>query len=159
MPWLGGFQRQRQHAAHIDGLTLAYAHTRVLEVPDRPIQPEVLRPWLKGPAPGNRIRFLQHPELRGAPDRTAHAGLHRHVLARAGLLRKERPVPRLCPQSPAWAARLARCVAKHPRAGNRLRHDAETTGGLQPPGTCELPEIQQLVVSNLQELQLWLMMY
>ena len=34
-------------APHVEGLALAYAHTMVLEVPDRTIRPEVLRPLLK----------------------------------------------------------------------------------------------------------------
>jgi predicted DNA-binding transcriptional regulator YafY len=34
-------------APHVEGLALAYAHTMVLEVPDRTICPEVLRPLLK----------------------------------------------------------------------------------------------------------------
>ena len=33
-----------ERAPHIDGLALAYAHTKVLDVPDRTIRPEVLRP-------------------------------------------------------------------------------------------------------------------
>ena len=33
-------------APHVEGLALAYAHTMVLEVPDRTIRPEVLRPLL-----------------------------------------------------------------------------------------------------------------
>ena len=34
-------------APHIEGLALAYAHTEVLDVPDRSVRPEVLRPLLK----------------------------------------------------------------------------------------------------------------
>ena len=34
-------------APHVEGLALAYAHTKVLEVPDRSIKPEILRPLLK----------------------------------------------------------------------------------------------------------------
>ena len=34
-------------APHVEGLALAYAHTMVLEVPDRTIRPEVLRPLLR----------------------------------------------------------------------------------------------------------------
>lgn len=111
---------------------------------------------LKGPAPGNRIRFLQHPERRAAPDRTAHAGLHRHALARAGLLRKERPVPRLCPQSLAWQPDLLDAL---PNTREQETDFGMTQRQLVPPAAGELPEVQQLVVSNLQELQLWLMMY
>ena len=118
--------QNNERAPHIDGLALAYAHTRVLEVPDRPIRPEVLRPLLKACREGLRLETeyvsFNTPQRRGAPDCPAHTGLHRHALARASLLRKERPVLRLCPQSPAWAARLARRVAKHPRRGRRLEY-------------------------------------
>lgn len=38
--------QNNERAPHIDGLALAYAHTNVLEVPGRPIRPEILRPLL-----------------------------------------------------------------------------------------------------------------
>jgi predicted DNA-binding transcriptional regulator YafY len=39
--------QNHDRAAHVDGLALAYAHTQVLQVPDRSIRPEVLRPILQ----------------------------------------------------------------------------------------------------------------
>ena len=39
--------QNHDRAAHIDGLALAYAHTQVLQVPDRSIRPQVLRPILQ----------------------------------------------------------------------------------------------------------------
>lgn len=39
--------QNNERAPHIEGLALAYAHTKVLEVPDRSIKPEILRPLLK----------------------------------------------------------------------------------------------------------------
>ena len=47
--------QNNERAPHIDGLALAYAHTKVLEVPDRPIRPEVLRPLLKACRDGLRL--------------------------------------------------------------------------------------------------------
>jgi predicted DNA-binding transcriptional regulator YafY len=39
--------QNHDRAPHIEGLALAYAHTQVLQVPDRSIRPEVLRPILQ----------------------------------------------------------------------------------------------------------------
>lgn len=39
--------QNHDRAAHIEGLALAYAHTQVLQVPDRSIRPQVLRPILQ----------------------------------------------------------------------------------------------------------------
>jgi len=39
--------QNNERAPHIEGLALAYAHTKVLEVPDRSIKAEILRPLLK----------------------------------------------------------------------------------------------------------------
>jgi len=47
--------QNNERAPHIDGLALAYARPRVLEVPDRPIRPEVLRPLLKACREGLRL--------------------------------------------------------------------------------------------------------
>ena len=47
--------QNNERAPHIDGLALAYAHTKVLEVPDSPIRPEVLRPLLKACRDGLRL--------------------------------------------------------------------------------------------------------
>ena len=47
--------QNHERAPHIDGLALAYAHTEVLQVPDRSIRPEVLRPLLKACREGLRL--------------------------------------------------------------------------------------------------------
>lgn len=39
--------QNHERAHYIEELALAYAHTEVLQVPDRTIRPEVLRPLLK----------------------------------------------------------------------------------------------------------------
>ena len=36
--------QSHDRAPHVEGLALAYAHTEVLQVPDRSVRPEVLRP-------------------------------------------------------------------------------------------------------------------
>jgi len=73
---------------HIEGLALAYAHTRVLEVPDRPIRPEVLRPLLKACREGLRLETeyvsLNTPqaEIRLiAPHTLVYTGMRWHVRA------------------------------------------------------------------------------
>lgn len=47
--------QNRMRAPHIEGLALAYAHTEVLQVPDRSIRPEVLRPILQACREGLRL--------------------------------------------------------------------------------------------------------
>ncbi|PTU76361.1 helix-turn-helix transcriptional regulator [Pseudomonas mangrovi] len=45
--YLHMLDQNRERAPHIEGLALAYAHTEVLQVPDRSVRPEVLRPILR----------------------------------------------------------------------------------------------------------------
>lgn len=45
--YLNLLNQNHDRAPHIEGLALAYAHTEVLGIPDRPILPEVLRPLLR----------------------------------------------------------------------------------------------------------------
>ncbi|WAH59468.1 WYL domain-containing protein [Pseudomonas silvicola] len=73
---------------HIEGLALAYAHTRVLEVPDRPIRPEVLRPLLKACREGLRLETeyvsLNTPQAEVrliAPHTLVYTGMRWHVRA------------------------------------------------------------------------------
>jgi predicted DNA-binding transcriptional regulator YafY len=73
---------------HIDGLALAYAHTKVLEVPDRPIRPEVLRPLLKACREGLRLETeyvsLNTPNVEVrliAPHTLVYTGMRWHVRA------------------------------------------------------------------------------
>ncbi|MFF7709483.1 WYL domain-containing protein [Pseudomonas sp. NPDC007930] len=47
--------QNHERAPHIDGLALAYAHTEVLQVPDRSVRPEVLRPLLRACREGLRL--------------------------------------------------------------------------------------------------------
>ena len=75
-------------APHIEGLALAYAHTLVLEVPDRTIRPEVLRPLLKACRDSVVIAVeyvsLANPEPETrliAPHTLIYTGMHWHVRA------------------------------------------------------------------------------
>lgn len=47
--------QNHDRAPHIEGLALAYAHTEVLDVPDRSVRPEVLRPLIKACRDGLRL--------------------------------------------------------------------------------------------------------
>lgn len=80
--------QNNERAPHIDGLALAYAHTRVLEVPDRPIRPEVLRPLLKACREGLRLETeyvsfnTPNVEVRLiAPHTLVYTGMRWHVRA------------------------------------------------------------------------------
>jgi predicted DNA-binding transcriptional regulator YafY len=75
-------------APHVEGLALAYAHTMVLEVPDRTIRPEVLRPLLKACRESEAIAVeyvsLANPvpETRLiAPHTLVYTGMRWHVRA------------------------------------------------------------------------------
>ena len=75
-------------APHVEGLALAYAHTMVLEVPDRTIRPEVLRPLLKACRDSEVIEVeyvsLANPvpETRLiAPHTLVYTGMRWHVRA------------------------------------------------------------------------------
>lgn len=80
--------QNRDRAPHIEGLALAYAHTEVLEVPDRSIRPEVLRPILRACRAGLRLEAeyvsLANPtvEIRVmAPHTLVCTGMRWHVRA------------------------------------------------------------------------------
>ena len=75
-------------APHIEGLALAYAHTLVLEVPDRTIRPEVLHPLLKACRDSEVIAVeyvsLANPEPETrliAPHTLIYTGMRWHVRA------------------------------------------------------------------------------
>jgi predicted DNA-binding transcriptional regulator YafY len=75
-------------APHIEGLALAYAHTKVLEVPDRSVKAEILRPLLKACREGRRLDIdyvsLKYPAPEGrtiAPHTLVYSGMRWHVRA------------------------------------------------------------------------------
>ena len=53
--YLDMLAQNNERAPHIEGLKLAYAHTLMLQVPDRSIQPEVFRPLLRACREGLRL--------------------------------------------------------------------------------------------------------
>jgi predicted DNA-binding transcriptional regulator YafY len=75
-------------APHVEGLALAYAHTMVLEVPDRTIRPEMLRPLLKA-CRDSEVISVEYvslanpiPETRLiAPHTLIYTGMRWHVRA------------------------------------------------------------------------------
>lgn len=80
--------QNHDRSPHIEGLALAYAHTEVLEVPDRSIRPEVLRPLLKACREGLRLEChyvsLTDPQAEErliAPHTLIYTGMRWHVRA------------------------------------------------------------------------------
>lgn len=80
--------QNHERAPHIEGLALAYAHIEVLDVPDRSIRPEVLRPLLKACREGQRLECeyasFRTPEGETrliAPHTLIHTGMRWHVRA------------------------------------------------------------------------------
>lgn len=77
-----------ERAPHIEGLALAYAHTEVLNVPDRSVRPEVLRPLLRACCEGLRLECdyvsLANPVAETrliAPHTLVYTGMRWHVRA------------------------------------------------------------------------------
>ncbi|MFK0093597.1 helix-turn-helix transcriptional regulator [Pseudomonas sp. NPDC090592] len=86
--YLDLLNQNNERAPHIEGLALAYAHTEVLKVPDRSVQPEVLRPLLKACREKRRLDIeyvsFNSPELEGrtiAPHTLVYTGMRWHVRA------------------------------------------------------------------------------
>ena len=80
--------QNNERAPHIEGLALAYAHTKVLEVPDRSIKPEILRPLLKACRDHLSLEVdyvsLNSPTPEGrliAPHTLVYSGMRWHVRA------------------------------------------------------------------------------
>ncbi|EJM79597.1 WYL domain-containing protein [Pseudomonas sp. GM60] len=80
--------QNRERAAHIEGLALAYAHTELLLIPDRSIRPEILRPILQACREGLRLETdyvslaNPNPETRViVPHTLVFTGMRWHVRA------------------------------------------------------------------------------
>ncbi|AJG14347.1 TPA: WYL domain-containing protein [Pseudomonas aeruginosa] len=80
--------QNHDRAPHIEGLALAYAHTEVLDVPDRSVRPEVLRPLLKACREGLRLEceYVSFTTPDGetrliAPHTLIYTGMRWHVRA------------------------------------------------------------------------------
>lgn len=86
--YLSLLNQNHERAPHIEGLALAYAHTEVLGVPDRPIRPEVLRPLLRACREQLRLEIeyvsLTTPTAQVrliAPHTLVNTGMRWHVRA------------------------------------------------------------------------------
>jgi len=95
--YLDLLNQNNARAPHIEGLALAYGHTEVLKVPDRSVQPEVLRPLLKACREKRRLDIdyvsFNSPELEGrtiAPHTLVYTGMRWHVRAYCEKNRKYR---------------------------------------------------------------------
>lgn len=53
--YLHQLNQNHDRAPHAEGLALAYAHTEVLQLPDRTVRPELLRPLLRACREGLRL--------------------------------------------------------------------------------------------------------
>ena len=64
--YLHQLSQNHDRAPHAEGLALAYAHTEVLQLPDRTVRPELLRPLLRacreGPTPRVRVMSFTTPD-------------------------------------------------------------------------------------------------
>lgn len=80
--------QNHERAPHVEGLALAYAHTEVLNVPDRSVRPEVLRPLLRACREGLRLEceYVSFTTPSGetrliAPHTLIYTGIRWHVRA------------------------------------------------------------------------------
>lgn len=80
--------QNNERAEHLEGLKLACTHTQVLDVPDRSVRPEMLRPLLKACREGLRLETeyvslnTPEPEIRLiAPHTLVNTGMRWHVRA------------------------------------------------------------------------------
>lgn len=196
--------QNNERAPHIEGLKLAYAHTLVLQVSDRSIQPEILRPLLKACRDKLRLEIEYvslanpEPEVRVIePHTLVYTGMRWHVRAycekngqyRDFVLSRLRGQPDLLDASPNtreqdedWNVEVPIIFEPDWRLNAAQKAIIETDFGMTQGqlvvpsrralvkyvlqryqidhrNMAILPEAQQLVVSNLQELQPWLMKY
>lgn len=194
--------QNHERAPHIEGLSLAYAHIEVLDVPDRSIRPEVLRPLLK--ACRERLRFeVEYVSFRTpggetrliAPHTLIYSGMRWHVRAycekngeyRDFVLSRFRGTPELMDEpsehsrelDAGWNASITVILEPDSRLKPEQREILAADYGMQNGqlvirtrgalvqyvlqryqiDTTKVhtkPSAQQLVVSNLEELQPWL---
>jgi predicted DNA-binding transcriptional regulator YafY len=193
--------QNHERAPHIEGLAVAYAHTEVLQVPDRSIRPEVLRPLLKACRLGLRLETEYvslanpTPEIRLiAPHTLVYTGMRWHVRAycekngeyRDFVLSRLRGEPEVLDTSEfsreadaGWNTLVDVLIEADQRLNPEQRNIIEVDYGMQDgqllvPSRGALvqyvlqrfqidankvqskPSAQQIVVSNLEELQPWL---
>jgi predicted DNA-binding transcriptional regulator YafY len=121
--------QSHDRAPHDEGLALAYAHTEVLQVPDRSVRPEILRPILRACRDGLRLECeyvsLTTPDAETrliAPHTLIYTSMRWHVRAyceknrdfRDFVLSRFRGIPELMgikseqsrEQDPGWTMRV-----------------------------------------------------
>lgn len=190
-----------ERAAHIDGLALAYAHTEVLNVPDRSVRPEVLRPLLRACREGSRLECdyvsLANPVAETrliAPHTLIYTGMRWHVRAyceknrdyRDFVLSRFRGALEVLGESDqgrdadvGWNSEVEVVIEPDPRLKPDQRSIIEVDFGMQvgqlkvatrgalvqyvlqryqidPHKVQSKASAQQIVVSNLDELAVWL---
>ncbi|MDE1909350.1 MAG: WYL domain-containing protein [Pseudomonas sp.] len=167
--------QNNERAPHIEGLALAYAHTKVLEVPDRTIRPQILRPLLKACREGLRLETEYvslanpEPEIRLiAPHNLVYTGMRWHVRAyceknrkyRDFVLSRLRGEPELLDKSEnligedtVWETAVDLVIAPDQRLSPTQRAIIETDFGMVD-GQLVIPSRQALVKYVLQRYQI-----
>ncbi|WP_374438326.1 helix-turn-helix transcriptional regulator [Pseudomonas panipatensis] len=188
-------------APHVEGLALAYAHTEVLNVPDRSVKPEVLRPLLRACREGLRLECdyvsLANPVAETrliAPHTLVYTGMRWHVRAyceknrdyRDFVLSRFRGELEVLGESgqgrdadPGWNTEVEVLIEPDPRLKAEQRNIIEQDFGMQagqlsvltrgalvqyvlqryqidPHKVQSKASAQQIVVSNLEALGVWL---
>ncbi|MBC3466502.1 WYL domain-containing protein [Pseudomonas sp. RW10S2] len=167
--------QNNERAPHIEGLKLAYAHTLVLQVPDRSIQPEILRPLLKACRDKLRLEIEYvslanpEPEVRVIePHTLVHTGMRWHVRAyceknaayRDFVLSRIRGTPELLESNgngaegdEVWNSEIAVILQPDPRLDDAQKAIIQRDYGMID-GCLEIPTRQALVKYVLQRYQI-----
>ncbi|MBF7731391.1 helix-turn-helix transcriptional regulator [Pseudomonas sp. N040] len=167
--------QNHERAPHIDGLALAYAHTEVLQVPDRSVRPQVLRPLLKACREGLRLETeyvsfaTPVSEIRLiAPHTLVYTGMRWHVRAyceknrayRDFVLSRFRGVPEVLDASAndraadaAWNTRVEVIIEPDQRLNPEQKAIIETDYGMRN-GQLSVPSRGALVQYVLQRFQI-----
>ena len=167
--------QNNERAPHIEGLALAYAHTKVLEVPDRTVRPQILRPLLKACREGLRLETdyvsLANPEPETrliAPHTLVYTGMRWHVRAyceknrkyRDFVLSRLRGEPELLGKSDnligddtVWETEVDLVITPDQRLSPTQRAIIETDFGMID-GQLVIPSRQALVKYVLQRYQI-----
>jgi len=164
--------QNHDRAPHIEGLALAYAHTEVLQVPDRTVRPDLLRPLLRACREGLRLECeyvsFTTPDAETrliAPHTLIYTGMRWHVRAYCEKNGDYRDfVLIIAPDSRLKPEQQAIIETDYGMQDGRLVID--TRGALvqyvlqryqiDPTKVHAKATAQQIVVVNLDELQGWL---
>lgn len=162
-------------APHVEGLALAYAHTMVLEVPDRTIRPEVLRPLLKACRDSEviEVEYVSlanpTPETRLiAPHTLIYTGMRWHVRAYCEKNREyrdfvlsrlrgqpefERQTENLIDEDEDWNTKVAVIIEPDSRLKPEQKAIIEADFGMED-GVLVIPTRRALVKYVLQRFQI-----